>query len=112
MNQSFMDLFIPLVVFGWPFFILSILTSITGILNNRYGLVLLGTVLILPFAYYLSSTRTLFIFAILIPLFQLGCAWAVKEENDWLAWVLLSPTIIARVWLLMVTWTYTNLGSF
>jgi hypothetical protein len=107
-----MDLFIPLVVFGWPFFILSILTSITGILNNRYGLVLLGTVLILPFAYYLSGTRTLFIFAILIPLFQLGCAWAVKEENDWLAWVLLSPTIIVRVWLLMVTWTYTNLGSF
>ncbi|MBC7876786.1 MAG: hypothetical protein H7Y59_06395 [Anaerolineales bacterium] len=112
MNQSFLDFFIPFFIFGWPLFIISVLTSIMGILNNRYGLVLLGTVLILPFVYYLAGTRTLFIFAILIPLFQLGCAWAVKEENNWLAWVLFSPTILVRVWLLMISFTYTNLMPF
>lgn len=112
MNQSFMDLFIPLVVFGWPFFVISILLSITGILNNRYGLVLLGTVFILPFAYYLMGTTRLAVLAVLIPIFHLCCAWAVKDENDLWSWLWLSPTIIVRLWLLVFTWTYTNLGPF
>ena len=83
----------------------------TGILNKGYGLVLLGTLLIIPYTLSLNETRTFYGFALLIPLFQLGCAWAVKEEYFW-AWVLFSPTIVTRLWLLVVTWTYTNLGPF
>ena len=83
-----------------------------GILNNGYGLVLLGTVLILPFAYYLNGTIRFSGFALLIPLLHLACAWAVKEENDLWAWLFLSPTIVVRLWLLIFAWTYTNLGPF
>ena len=100
------------IIFGWPLFIISVMVSITGILNKGYGLVLLGTLLIIPYTISLNATRTFFGFALLIPLFQLGCAWAVKDDNDFWAWVLISPTIISRLWLLVVTWTYTNLGPF
>jgi hypothetical protein len=100
------------IIFGWPLFIISIIVSIMGILNKGYGLVLLGTVLIIPYTIALNNTKTFYGFALLIPLFQLGCAWAVKEDNDFWAWVLFSPTIITRLWLLVVTWTYINLGPF
>ena len=100
------------IIFGWPLFIISIMISITGILNKGYGLVLLGTLLIIPYTLSLNQTRTFYGFALLIPLLQLGCAWAVKDDNDVWAWVLFSPTIITRLWLLVITWTYTSLGPF
>lgn len=100
------------IIFGWPLFIISIMVSITGILNKGYGLVLFGTLLIIPYTLFLNTTRTFYGFALLIPLFQLGCAWAVKDDNDFWAWVLISPAIITRLWLLVVTWTYTSLGPF
>jgi len=107
-----MNPLLNLIIFGWPLYIVSIMVSITGILNKGYGLVLLGTLLIIPYTLSLNETRTFFGFALLIPLFQLGSAWAVKDDNDFWAWVLFSPTVITRLWLLIVTWTYTNLGTF
>ena len=100
------------IVFGWPLFIISIMASITGILNKGYGLVLLGALLIIPYTLSLNATKTFHGLALLIPLLQFACAWAVKEDNDVWAWVLFSPVIITRIWLLVVTWTYINLGPF
>jgi hypothetical protein len=107
-----MDPFLTQIIFGWPLFVISVMVTITGILNKGYGLVLLGTLLIIPYTMSLNQTRTFFGFALLIPLLQLGSAWAVKDDNDFWAWVLFSPTVITRLWLLVVTWSYTSLSSF
>lgn len=90
------------IVFGWPFIALSVFVSIIGNILNRAWLVLVGALLIMPFSYYLNSTPNFSGFALLLPLFQAGSAWAVKEENETWSWILLTPTVAVILWLILV----------
>lgn len=90
------------IIFGWPFIFLSIFVSVIGIIFNRYGLVLIGALLIIPFCYYLNGTPRFSGIALLLPIFQACSAWAVKEENETWSWVLLMPTVGIIMWLIVV----------
>lgn len=90
------------IVFGWPFIALSLFVSVIGIIFDRPGLVLLGALLIVPFSYYLNGTPNFSGVALLLPLFQAGSAWAVKEESETWSWILLAPTVALVLWLILV----------
>ncbi|MBK8419106.1 hypothetical protein [Candidatus Villigracilis saccharophilus] len=90
------------IIFGWPFVALSIFVSVIGIVFERAGLVLIGAVLIIPFCYHLSGSSIFSVFSLLLPVFQAGSAWAVKEENETWSWLLLMPTVSVIGWLVVV----------
>ena len=98
MNETLVQM-----IFGWPFVALSLIVSVIGIIFNRYGLVLIGVLLIIPFCYYLNATPRFSGVALLLPIFQTGSAWAVKEENETWSWVLLMPTVAIIMWLIVVS---------
>ena len=90
------------IIFGWPFIVLSILASITGILNERAWISFLGALMIIPFAYNLNYLPPFGGYALLLPVLQIGSAGAVHEEKPVWAWVLFAPTIAIILWLIVI----------
>ena len=97
-----MNVILIQIIFGWPFIALSLLVSVIGNIFNRAWLVFLGALLIIPFSYYLNGNPMFSGFALLMPIFQAGAAWAVKEENETWSWLLLAPTVSVILWLVLV----------
>jgi hypothetical protein len=93
------DLFV-VMVFGLPAVLVSLVLSVIGVLREKFWLVILGAVLFIPFAYYLNGSPGLRGFAILLPLFQMVSAAAVREKNKVWAWILLVPAFLASFWVL------------
>ena len=75
------------VLFGWQAIILSILILFTGILFRRAFWVLIGAILSIPFAFYLSATPLFRLVGLFLPLLLLSVAYAVQQERRWLAWL-------------------------
>jgi hypothetical protein len=98
---------IPIIF--WVSFPLSLVVSIIGILKNRFWLVLIGAVLFLPISYYLNGSPTLHGLAILLPLFQVGSAVAVREGNTRWAWILLVPAFLMVIWFASIVLYYQTL---
>ena len=101
-REHFLNETLVLIVFGWPFIALALFVSFIGNIYERPGLVFIGALLILPFTYYLNSIPMFSGYAILLPLFHAGSAWAVKEENETWSWLLLAPTVSVILWLILV----------
>jgi len=96
-------------LFGFPGAFLSLLLSLVGILKEKYGFVIIGGILFLPFTYYLfGSPGILSNFVILLPLLQFGSALAVFKKKRTLAWLLLAPSILMALWVLSVVLIYSS----
>ena len=91
-----MDIFI-VILFGFPAAFASLLVSAIGIHKEKYWLVLIGAVLFIPFSYYLSGSPSLHGFPIILQLFQLVSAAAVREKNRLFAWLLLLPAFLSTL---------------
>jgi len=94
------------LIFGFPAVFVSLILSVAGILKDKFWLVIMGAVLFVPFSYYLNGYPNLRGFAILLPLFQMGSAAAVRERNRLWAWLLLVPSFLASLWVLGVALLY------
>jgi hypothetical protein len=94
------------MVFGLPAVLLSLVLSAIGVWRDKFWLVILGAVLIIPFAYYLNGSPGLRGFAILLPLFQMVSGAAVREKSKVWAWILLIPAFLAGFWVLGVALYY------
>jgi hypothetical protein len=94
------------MVFGLPAVLLSLVLSAIGVWRDKFWLVILGAVLIIPFAYYLNGSPGLRGFAILLPLFQMVSGAAVREKSKVWAWILLIPAFLAGFWVLSVALYY------
>lgn len=92
--------------FGFPAAFLSLLVSVIGVLKEKYWLVLIGGVLFIPFAYYLSGSPGTYRLPILLPLFQILSAAAVREKSRKWAWILLLPSFLAVLWVVAVALFY------
>ena len=96
-------------LFGFPGAFLSLLLSSVGIIIEKFGLVIFGALLFLPFTYYLyGSPGLLSDFVILLPLLQFGSALAVFKKKRTLAWLLLAPSILMVLWVLSVVLIYSS----
>jgi hypothetical protein len=100
MEKLLADPLVTFIVFGWPLITLAIAVSIFGIVDERAWLVFLGALMSVPFAYNLNfSAPEYFGAPLILPLLQIGSAFAVREDHPVWAWVLLAPTIIIAAWL-------------
>jgi hypothetical protein len=91
-----------IAVFGWPAIITSLLVSIAGLVLRKPWLLVVGGVMVIPFAWYLSGYPAIRTSAILLPVFQFISAWVLGREKKILAWVLLAPLAIVIVFLAIV----------
>jgi hypothetical protein len=88
------------MIFGFPAVFVSLAVSVAGVLKDKFWLVIIGAVLFVPFSYYINGYPSLRGFAILLPLFQMGSAAAVREKNKLWAWLLLAPALFVSLWIL------------
>lgn len=95
-----------IVLFCLPLVLLSPAISAVGIVKGRYGLVLVGAVLMTPLAYYLNGAPGSRGLPILLPLLQLGSAVAVQQRSKFWAWLLLAPSFLACLWFLGIALFY------
>jgi len=105
-----MNPLISMIIFGWPLYVIAVLTAVFGVYNRQWVLVFLSALLIGPFTYYLNGIPPFAGFALLLPVFHLASAFATNDDNDIWAWILIFPTIVVRMWLLVVAFTVGNLS--
>ncbi len=96
--------FLIIGLFGFPGALLSLIISVIGILKGKYGLVLLGMLLFLPFCLYLDGTPN-FKGTNLLSLFHLAAAYAVRRKANWLAWIFLIPSVVLIAFVLNLSLT-------
>lgn len=93
-----------IALFGFPGAILSLIVSVIGILKGRHWLLILGMLLFLPFCLYLDGTPN-FDGTVLLPLFHLAAAYAVRRNANWLAWIFLIPSVVLILFVLNLSLT-------
>jgi hypothetical protein len=79
------------IIFGWPAVITSILLSIVGVWLKKPAFLITAGIVCIPFTYYLSGYRTP---AVILPLFQFGSAYAITQQKNLLAGLLIVPIIV------------------
>jgi hypothetical protein len=84
--------FLPIIIF-WIAVILSLILSVIGIIKNKFWFLIIGAILFLPFVYYFGGSPTTRVI-IVLPVLQLGSAYAVSKNNKFLAWGLFLPVIL------------------
>lgn len=99
MEKLLADPLISFIVFSWPMVVFSLAISIFGIMDERPWLVFLGALLIVPFAYNLNlNAPSYYGLPLVLPLLQIGSAFAIREDHPVWAWILLAPTITIVMW--------------
>jgi hypothetical protein len=93
-----------IALFGFPGAILSLILSIIGILKGKPWLLILGMFLFLPFCLYLDGTPN-FDGTVLLPLFHLAAAFAVRRNAKWLAWIFLLPSVVLILFVINLSLT-------
>ena len=90
----------------WLCIPLSLIVSVIGVQKGRFWLVLLGALFFVPVTYYLNGSPNFRGYAILLPLFQVLSAAAVREKNKPWGWLLLAPAFLTIFWFLAVVLYY------
>ena len=93
-----------IALFGFPGALLSLIVSVIGVLKSKASFLLLGMLLFLPFCYYLDGTPR-FDGTILLSLFHLAAAFAVRRKWNWLAWIFLLPSVVLILFVLNLSLT-------
>lgn len=86
-------------LFFWPFMILSILTSIYGLIRRKSGYLYLAAFFIVPLSLYLAATPIFYIWGLLFPLLYLGAGGLIKKRYYRIAVLLALPVYILIGWI-------------
>jgi hypothetical protein len=79
------------VVFGWPAVIVSVLTTLAGLLWASWRIVVTGAVVALPFMLYMFGTPRFMLVAPLIVASHFGAAYAVSRGERAVGFILFLP---------------------
>jgi hypothetical protein len=80
------------IVFGWPAIIIAILLSLAGVWQKKPGLLIASAIVSVPFTYYVSNGFRSPL--VLLPVLELGAAFALKRQANRIAWLLTAPLLI------------------
>ena len=87
------------ILVGWPIIAISVLLCLAGLLAQRPTWIMIGALLAIPLAFYLSATPNFRYWGMVIPLFPLGASYAVQQERGILGLLLLLPYLGLVGWL-------------
>lgn len=86
------DIMTP-IIFGWPAVGTALILAAGGILTRKGWMVVIGGLVVGPFAWYLTATAAFRILGWLLPALLFGAALAVESGRPRLAWLLLAPWV-------------------
>jgi len=124
-----------IIIFGWPGVISSIIISAVGLIKKKPIFLLVGALLAAPASWYLGVTLFLRYWGgmpseyweeiapllrywgvVILFVFQVGSAVAIKRKLFWLSWLLALPYISLVVcisfFVLTQQWLWTTLRNF
>ena len=82
---------LAIIFMGWPAIISSCILCIVGLLRKQPALLVLGALLLVPFAWYLSMTPLFRTIGFSVPLFLLAAAYVLDRGRRGIAKLLLIP---------------------
>ncbi len=86
-------------LFGWTTILAALTLSLIGLVRRQGVFLMASAVMVLPFAWYLSATPLFRYTGLVLPLFQLGAAYALSRRINWAAWLLVLPFAGVVSWL-------------
>jgi hypothetical protein len=86
-------------LFGWPLMIIALLLSALGVFQKKPIPAFLGAIFAIPFTITMLATRSIGLFAIVIPICMFAVLGAVVMEISKWAWVLLIPVLGVLLWI-------------
>src|SRR5215210_5106129 len=90
---------LAMIFMGWPAIIGTCILCIVGLVRKQPALLVLGALLVVPFAWYLSKTPLFRTIGFCVPLFLLSAAYVFSRGRRRAAELLLLPVAIIVVWL-------------
>ena len=102
MNELLAIPLVSYIIFNWPLYMVALLVGFLGIGYREWGMVFLSAILIVPYTFVLNGIPPFRGFALLLPILHVGSAVALKDDRVTLAYLLLAPTLIIRMWLVML----------
>jgi hypothetical protein len=82
-----LDFLLSLFV-GWPAVVVTVILAVMGLLRNNYRYLLGAAILALPFSWFLSGFPFVRSPVFLTPVLIFGAAWAMRYDQEMLAWIL------------------------
>lgn len=83
----------------WPFITASIIFSMLGMYFKKSYLLMISAVLVIPLSLYLAATPRFSIWGLILPLFYICAAIAIKKYKTWLSILFAMPMYLLIGWL-------------
>ena len=80
--------FLLIILVGWPTIIATVLLAIIGLVKSDYRFLVGAAILAFPFSWYLSGFPLIRSFTFLLPLLPFGAGYAMRRNQEMVAWVL------------------------
>jgi len=80
--------FLLIVLVGWPAIIATVILAIIGLVKSDYRFLVGAAILAFPFAWYLSGFPLIRSFTFLLPLLPFGAGFAMRRNQEMVAWIL------------------------
>ena len=88
-------------LFGWPLMVFALFLNAIGVFQKRPIPAFLGAIFAIPFTITMLETRSIGMFAIVIPICMFATFGAVVMEISKWAWVLLMPVLALLLWIMV-----------
>lgn len=92
----------PVVLFGWPAIIASLVLCATGIVRVKPKWLVIAAIFITPISLYLAATPRFTWVVLVLPVLFVGAGIAVRRSRFWLAWSLFVPFVGFFGWLAVI----------
>jgi len=80
--------FLLIILVGWPAIIATVVLAIIGLVKSDYRFLVGAAILAFPFSWYLSGFPLIRSFTFLLPLLPFGAGFAMRRNQEMVAWVL------------------------
>ena len=87
--------FLASIFLGWPAILASVGLTIAGLWIRKYQLIVIASILAVPFSWFLSGFPIVKSPIFLLPVLVLSSAYAQYKEHEMIAWLLAVPYLLA-----------------
>ena len=77
-----------IILDGWPAIFATVILAIIGLVKSDYRFLVGAAILAFPFSWYLSGIPLIRSFTFLLPLLPFSAGFAMRRNQEMVAWVL------------------------
>jgi hypothetical protein len=87
------------IFFGWPVIVVTMILIIIGLLKRDHRFLVVASILVVPFSWFLSGFPFIQSPVFLLPLLPFISGYLMRRNQEMLAWVFAIPYFLV-IWLL------------